>query len=97
MILTSWASLTPNRPIPFSERRRLFKLRMALATNARVGVERQHVVIDLTFARLDVFSARLHLTISGGNIQIYVACIGQADEQHARLLFLQSKEIGVLL
>ena len=65
---------------------------------ARVGIESEYVVVDDPFACLDVsLRAGFDLTIARGKIEVHVSRIGQPDEQHARLLLLQSKEVGVLL
>ena len=41
-------------------------------------------------------SARGLTSQARGKIEVHVSRIGQPDEQHARLLLLQSKEVGVL-
>ena len=65
---------------------------------ARVGVKCKHIVVNDTFARLDVaLRARLHFTVARGNVQVHVSRIGQANQQHAGLFFLQSKKVRVFL
>ena len=64
---------------------------------ARVGIKGEYIVVDDPLARFDVsLRARFNLTISRGEVQVHVSRIGQPDEQHARLLLLQSEEVGVL-
>ena len=64
----------------------------------RIGIKRQHVVVDDPFPRFDVaFCPGLDFAHPCGDVQIHVPRIGQSNEQHARLLLLQPQEIGVLV